>query len=125
MIRVTSVGSFDKTTKFLELLKSDDLYSRLDHYGRIGVDLLSSATPRDTGETAGSWLYTVAHSRDKHTISWYNTHKEHGVNIAVILQYGHGTGTGGYVVGIDYINPALRPLFDRLVNEIWREVSNA
>lgn len=125
MIYRTSSGSFDKTTKALKFMESGKVFDILDRYGRRGVDLLSSATPRETGETAESWLYTVSHKAGKHSISWYNTHVEDGVNIAVIIQYGHGTGTGGYVEGIDYINPALRPLFDQLVNDIWREVKNA
>jgi hypothetical protein len=100
------------------------MFSVLDRYGREGVRILSSATPKETGETAHSWEYKVTHQVGKHTISWSNTHKEDGVNIAVIIQYGHGTGTGGYVEGIDYINPALRPLFDRIADDIWRQVRN-
>lgn len=97
----------------------------LDRYGATGVDLLSSATPRETGETASSWYYKVKHEKGRHSISWFNSHEEDGVNIAVILQYGHATGTGGWVQGRDYINPALQPLFDKLVEDIWREVRNA
>lgn len=125
MIYPTSIGSFDKTMKFLKTMESGNIFNILDRYGRRGVDLLSSATPRDTGETAQSWKYTIAHNKGIHSISWYNTHREDNVNIAVIIQYGHGTGTGGYVEGIDYINPALRPLFDQIVADIWREVTNA
>lgn len=126
MISVTSSGSFDKTTKFLEHLQSGRIFQSLDHYGQVGVDALSSATPVDTGETAHSWKYTVAHSAGRYSISWYNTHREGNgfVNIAVILQYGHGTGTGGWVEGRDYINPAMRPIFDKIVADVWREVQN-
>lgn len=125
MIKATSVGDFNKTTKFLKFLQSGDLYSRLDAYGRRGVDLLSSATPVETGETAQDWGYQLGHQKGRYSISWFNTHVENGVNIAVILQYGHGTGTGGWVEGRDYINPAMRPLFDKLVEDIWGQVRNA
>jgi hypothetical protein len=124
MIGVTSQGSFDKTIKFLSFLQSGDMFSSLDRYGRMGVDALSSATPVDTGLTAHSWGYQVAHEKGRYSISWFNTHKEHGVNIAVIIQYGHGTGTGGWVEGRDYINPAIRPIFDKIVTDVWRQVTN-
>jgi len=124
MISRTSTGDFNKTLKFLEFMKSGDLFSDLDTYGRRGVDALSSATPVDTGETAHSWGYQVGHERGRYSISWFNTHREGGVNIAVIIQYGHGTGTGGYVAGRDYINPAIQPVFDRIVEDIWRQVTN-
>ena len=125
MIRATSSGSFKNTESFLTTMKSGKIFKRLDHYGRVGVDALSSATPVDTGETAKSWGYQVGHTKGTYSISWFNTHREGYVNIAVILQYGHGTGTGGYVVGIDYINPAMRPVFRKIVDDIWREVMNA
>ena len=125
MIHLTSSGSTKKTQKFLQIMKTGKVFRNLDRYGRQGVDLLSSATPVDTGETSKSWKYQVAHTKGTYSISWVNTHREDEVNIAVIIQYGHGTGTGGYVEGIDYINPAMRPLFDRMVTEIWREVTNA
>lgn len=125
MIRVTSSGSFKKTIFFLELMQGVRLFNILDRYGRQGVDALSRATPRESGETANSWEYQVSHSKGRHTVSWFNTHREHDVNIAVILQYGHGTGTGGYVEGRDYINPVIQPLFDRMANDFWKEVTNA
>jgi hypothetical protein len=125
MISAKSTGSFDKTIKFLETMQSGRIFKVLDSYGRKGVDLLSSATPRDTGETAESWGYKVNNRGNRHSINWFNTHREDHVNIAVIIQYGHGTGTGGWVEGIDYINPVMRPLFDKIVNDIWMEVRNA
>lgn len=125
MISATSHGSFDKTNKFLQTMKSETIFNALDRYGRMGVDALSRATPVDTGETAQSWGYQVAHKKGFHSISWFNTHEEDGVNIAVIIQYGHGTGTGGFIHGIDYINPAIRPIFDKIVDDIWRQVTNA
>lgn len=125
MVYATSSGSFEKTIKFLEFMKTNKIFSILDRYGAVGVSALSSATPRETGETANSWDYEVIHGNGKHAIHWFNTHEDNGVNIAIILQYGHGTGTGGYVEGIDYINPALRPIFDKILDDIWRQVSNA
>ncbi|MET0787477.1 MAG: HK97 gp10 family phage protein, partial [Paenisporosarcina sp.] len=121
MITAKSSGSFKNTTSFLEYMKAGTVFKSLDHYGRIGVDALSRATPRDTGETANSWGYQIGHENGIYSISWYNTHREGFVNIAVIIQYGHGTGTGGYVEGIDYINPAIRPIFEKIVNDIWRQ----
>lgn len=125
MIKVTSIGSFKDTEKFLHYLQSDKPYSNFPAYGREGVDRLASATPIETGETAHSWGSQVGTSGGTHSISWFNTHTHNGVHIATILQYGHGTGTGGYVPGRDYINPAMQPLFDKIVNEVWRGVTSA
>ena len=97
--------------------------SILDRYGKEGVRALSQATPTDTGLTAISWSYKVETSRSGAKITWYNTNIQNGVPIALILQYGHGTGTGGYVEGRDYINPAIQPIFDKLAEEAWREVT--
>lgn len=105
-------------------MESGDIFDQLDHWGSMGVNALSSATPVDTGETAHSWGYQVSNEKGRYSISWFNTHKVGGVNIAVIIQYGHGTGTGGYVEGRDYINPAIQPLFDRMVADIWRQVTS-
>nr|WP_330371635.1 hypothetical protein [Marvinbryantia formatexigens] len=96
----------------------------LDKYGRAGVDALSSATPVDSGETASSWGYEIEHSAGSSRIIFTNSHINKGVSIAIILQYGHGTGTGGYVEGRDYINPAIQPVFDNLVKEAWKEVTS-
>lgn len=122
MISVETAGSFDKTLKFLEFMKSGRIFDVLNHYGPVGVDALSRATPRDTGLAASSWKYEVVHKPGMHAIYWSNTDNEGGLNIAVIIQYGHGTGTGGYVEGIDYINPALRPIFDKILEDVWRQV---
>lgn len=124
MISVTSSGSFTKIDTFLNAMKSGKPFQDFDRYGRQGVDALSRVTPRETGRAATSWGYQVGHTKGSHSISWYNTDREGGVNVAVILQYGHGTGTGGYVQGRDYINPAMRPLFDKIVADIWRQVTN-
>lgn len=124
MISRSSSGSFAKTTKFLEMLQSGKIFRNLDKHGRAGVDALSRATPLETGKAASSWGYTISQSNSKVTITWFNTNVEGGVNVAVILQYGHGTGTGGYVAGRDYINPAIRPVFDRILDDVWRQVTN-
>jgi hypothetical protein len=123
MIRFTHKGDFSKTTKFLKKAKGFDPGKILNRYGQEGVAALASATPVGSGTTAGSWHYEVEHSKTSATITFYNSHFNKGVNIAIILQYGHGTGTGGYVQGRDYINPAIQPIFDRIANEAWREVT--
>lgn len=124
MIRLTSSGSFDKTFRYLQRLKGPTIFSSLERHGRAGVEALSRATPAETGETANSWGYQVSSKPGRYTISWFNTHVDDGVNVAVIIQYGHGTGTGGYVQGRDYINPAMRPIFDRIAEDVWRQVRN-
>ena len=96
----------------------------LSKYGQIGVGALASATPLDSGKTAASWGYEISMSGNSATITWINSNQNQGVNIAVILQYGHGTGTGGYVAGRDYINPAMRPVFDKITEDVWREIQS-
>lgn len=115
-------GSFNKTERFLNRMRRKEYLNVLDYYGQLGVDALSSATPVDTGETASSWVYNISQDSNATTISWANTNVNKGVVIAVILQYGHGTGTGGYVQGIDYINPAMRPVFEKIAEEAWKGV---
>jgi hypothetical protein len=124
MISVTTEGSFDKTTKFLEGLTSQKLFRNLDRFGREGVAALSAATPVETSETARSWRYEILKGKSDVTIAWFNDHIEDGVNIAVIIQYGHGTGTGGFVQGRDYINPVIQPIFDRIRDDVWRQVTS-
>lgn len=122
MISVSSRGGFSKTEAFLR--RARDLRIQiLRRYGEEGVRALSLATPKDTGETASSWYYQIKEGKTSTTIEWLNRHVEDGVPIAVILQYGHGTNGGGYVEGIDYINPAMRPLFEEIANSVWKEVS--
>lgn len=123
MITIKTKGDFKKTAKFLDkLLKLFDS-DILDYYGRKGVEALSSATPKDSGKTAESWDYEIIKNGKKASLRWFNTNVNDGVNIAIILQYGHGTGTGGYVVGRDYINPAIQPIFDEIAKSIWKEVT--
>ena len=124
MISVTSTGNFKKTLGFLEAISPKKMFANLERYGQRGVDALSRATPIETGETANSWGYKVIRTKGRYSIVWYNEHEENGVNIAVIIQYGHGTGTGGYIQGRDYINPAIRPIFDQIAEDVWRQVTN-
>lgn len=123
MIRFRLKGDFSKTTKFLEKAMNAAHLGKLDKYGREGVAALESATPRDTGLTASSWYYTVEHKDDTVILSFNNSNIQNGVPIAVVIQYGHGTGTGGWVQGRDYINPAIQPIFDKIANDVWREVT--
>ena len=118
-------GNFNKMEKFLNKISRKEYLNVLDRYGQLGVNALSEATPVDSGLTASSWTYEIEQTSNKTTISWLNTNTNQDVNIAVILQYGHGTGTGGYVQGRDYINPAMRPVFDSIADEAWREVSSS
>lgn len=123
MITFQQKGDFSKTTKFFEKLLNVVKLGELDRYGRQGVEALASATPKDTGRTAESWKYEIVRDRESATIRWYNTNENNGVNIAVILQYGHGTRNGGYVRGRDYINPAIQPVFDEIAETAWKEIT--
>lgn len=122
MIRFRQKGDFSKLTRFLERAKEGVHLGDLDKYGREGVAALASATPVDSGLTATSWYYRITNKDGVARISFHNSNVQNGVPIAVILQYGHATGTGGWVEGRDYINPAVRPIFDRIANTAWREV---
>lgn len=123
MISFRQKGDFSKLTRSLERWKEAARLSILDKYGREGVAALSSATPVDSGETANSWFYEIEHKNGSASITFCNSHINKGVPIAIILQYGHGTGTGGWVEGRDYINPAIQPVFDRIVDAAWKEVT--
>lgn len=118
-------GGFDKTEKFLNAAVKEEYLDCLDKYGKEGVDALRDATPRDTGKTAESWTYEIRKDDKGVTISWLNTNTVNGVNIAVILQYGHGKRNGGYVKGIDYINPAIKPIFKKIAKTAWKEVQKS
>lgn len=122
-ISITTKGTWDKTTQYLNRLKSSDLSAILNKYGAQGVAALSSVTPVESSLTANSWTYEIVSRRGYHAIHWHNTNMQDGIPIAVLLQYGHGTGTGGYVQGRDYIMPALRPIFDQIAAEAWKEVT--
>lgn len=124
-ISYSSRGSFKKTEKFLAAMKRQDMYSQLDGLAREGVEALRKATPVDDGTTAAGWGYEIIRTRGSVRIVWTNTHVNNGVPIAIILQYGHATGTGGWVAGRDYINPAIRPIFDKIADNIWKAVTSA
>lgn len=123
MISFKSKGDFSKLSNYLKNVKKASKVDILDKYGQEGVKTLSSATPVSTGLTASSWYYEIIRSNGKVEITFNNSNIQNGVPIAVILQYGHGTGTGGWVEGRDYINPAIRPLFDKIADAAWREVT--
>jgi hypothetical protein len=123
MITFRQKGDFSKLTRYLERVKEVIRRGDLDKYGRAGVAALASATPIDTGLTASSWYYEIENANRSAVISFHNSNIQNGVPIAIILQYGHGTGTGGWVEGRDYINPAIRPIFDAIANDAWREVT--
>ena len=122
MISFRQKGDFSKFTRYLERAKEVARLSILDKYGREGVAALSSATPVETGKTAGSWYYEIKNQNGSATISFFNSNIQDGVPIAIILQYGHGTRNGGWVQGRDYINPAIRPIFDKIADNAWKEV---
>lgn len=124
MITFEQRGDFSKITRYFERLKEVIHLGELDKYGKEGVAALSSATPKRTGLTANSWEYKITHEKESATISFYNTNVNDGVNIAIILQYGHGTRNGGYVQGRDYINPVIQPVFDKIAESAWKEITN-
>lgn len=124
MISFRQKGDFSKVTTYFEKLREKIRIGILNKYGREGVAALAAATPVDSGETAASWGYEIENSGGSARISFYNSHINKGVNIAIILQYGHGTRNGGWVEGRDYINPAILPLFDKIVDDLWKEVTS-
>jgi hypothetical protein len=124
MITFTQKGDFSNLTNYLEKAKRTVRISELDKYGKKGVDALASATPKDTGLTASSWVYEIVSTPGSIQLNFKNTNIQNGVPIAIILQYGHGTRNGGWVEGRDYINPAIQPIFDEIANSAWREVTN-
>lgn len=124
-VQVKVKGKFKNSYRFLTFVNKWKVDRVLQQYAERGLTALVTATPINSGKTASSWGYTVESSLNGAAITWTNTNINDGVNIAVILQYGHGTGTGGYVQGVDYINPALVPVFEEIANELWREVTTA
>lgn len=124
MISFRHKGDFSRFTRYLERVKQAVKLGLLDKYGREGVAALASATPVRSGTTANAWYYEIENGTGSATIRFNNSHINKGVPIAIILQYGHGTGTGGWVQGRDYINPAIQPVFDRMVAEAWKEVTS-
>lgn len=125
MISFRQKGDFSKLTRFLERAKEAVHLGDLDKYGREGVAALASATPVDSGKTATSWYYEIENKKGQVSIRFNNSNIQNGVPIAIIIQYGHATGTGGWVEGRDYINPSIRPIFDDIANKVWREVTKS
>lgn len=123
MITFRHKGDFSKSRQRLERMKEVAHLGILDRYGREGVAALASATPKDTGLTANSWSYEIKRTAGSVSLQFNNSNIQNGVPIAIIIQLGHGTGTGGWVEGYDYINPTIRPIFERLKNDVWREVT--
>lgn len=124
MLSFESKGDFEATIKWLKQMASGDIYRTLERYGAEGVAALQAATPIESGETAAAWYYEIVQDGTSWSIIWGNNHVEDGRPIAILLQYGHGTRTGGYVEGRDYINPALQPIFDRMAAEAWKAVTS-
>ncbi len=125
MALIKTTGNFNKTDRFLKKVNTGAYLNPLDKLGKEGVNVLSKATPIRTGTTAASWDYEIHRAAGSVTIYWTNVNAPYGVSVAVLIQYGHGTRNGGFVQGIDYINPALRPIFQKMADEVWKEVQNA
>jgi len=126
MIRFESRGSFSNTEKFLKKAsRLDHILRALERYAKQGVVALESATPVDTSLTSGSWDYEILNESGSYSIIWTNSNVVDGTPVVILLQYGHGTGTGGWVQGRDFINPALKPIFDKIADEVWKEVTSA
>ena len=125
MISFTTKGDTQNLEKFLNKMSKGDLYRQLDSLAKKGVSALASATPVDSGSTAAAWDYTISKTGRSVEIKWVNRNLENGFPVAIMLQYGHGTGTGGYVQGRDYINPAIRPIFDQIADGVWKVVQSA
>jgi hypothetical protein len=125
-LEITSSGTFDKTDKLLAYLGKGQMYKNLDSFARRGVAALESATPQDSGVSANSWDYILEQGPGYVSIWWINTHLDpQGTPVVVLLQYGHGTGTGGYVQGRDFINPAIAPIMNEIADQVWKGVQNA
>ena len=125
MIKFSHKGDFEKTLRYFKRVNKAIKLKDLEKYGAAGVAALSSATPVETGLTARSWYYKIKNENGRAEISYHNSNIQNGIPIAIILQYGHGTNNGGWVQGRDYINPVIRPIFDKIVNDAWREVTKA
>ena len=118
-------GNFNNTERFFSRMLRRQLFQRLGNLGARGVQALASQTPLDTGRTASAWRYEIEVSSGGYTITWHNDNVQNGFSVAIGLQYGHGTGTGGWVQGFDYINPAIKPIFEEIAEQVWGEVTKA
>lgn len=124
-ISIVSKGDLRKTEAFLRRMETVDIQSVLTAGAEAGVKALASATPKESGLASNSWGYKISGGKSRATIVWTNTDVETGFPVAIMLQYGYGTGTGGYVQGRDYINPAMRPIFDKIADDLWKAVTSA
>lgn len=124
-ITFSNKGSWDKTNRFLKTVTDKQIFASLEAGARAGVAALENATPAETGLTASSWTYEVRKNGGGYGVEFFNHHTVDGTPVAVLIQYGHGTGTGGYVQGRDFINPALRPIFDKIADQVWKAVTSA
>ena len=125
MITIKKSGDYKKANSYMERLLEIVHLGILDKYGSRGVDALRAATPKVTGKTADSWYYEISHSKNSASITWSNSNTNRGYNIAILIQYGHGTGTGAYVQGTDYVNPAMKDVFEQIANEVAEEIKRA
>jgi hypothetical protein len=127
MVSLSSSGSFKKTEQFLKAMTKlpSTISSVMHQCGKEGVEALKNETPRDSGRVASSWDYEVFIKDGRYSLTWTNNDIEEGFPVAIMLQYGYATGTGGYVQGVDYINPTLRPIFDRIRDKVWKAVTSA
>lgn len=125
MLRFTTGGNTNRVDAFLDRILGGDLYPNLDIYAQKGVEALRAVTPQESGATSEQWSYEIERNGDQVTIWWINSHVVDGFNVAIGLQYGHGTGNGGWIQGYDYINPALKPIFDEIADNVWKEVQKA
>lgn len=125
MFSITTSGSFDNTRRLIERAQKLDILNVLRECGEQGVSALRSGTPKDSGLAASSWSYRVEQKGHIYSLSWHNTNLENGYPVALMIQYGHGTGTGGWVAGQDYINPAMKPVFDNITDRVWKAVTKA
>lgn len=124
MISFSTTRSGTNAETFLRRLAKGDMYNGLEGLAQSGVAALESATPIDSGLAAGSWSYKIERGRGSCQIEWVNSDVENGFPVAIMLQYGYGTGTGGYVQGRDYINPAIKPIFDQIADKVWKAVTS-
>ena len=125
VVSITTTGEATRMKQFLKAMAEQKEFSRIEEFAEKGVEALAANTPVRTGQTAASWNYEITIGGGDVRIDWYNTNENNGFNVAIGLQYGHGTGTGGYVPGIDYINPVMRDVFQQIADEVWKEVENA
>ena len=125
MITFESAGSFSNIERFLQKMSKESMFAELDKYGKDGVAALASATPVESGLTASAWYYEIKKTKGSYSIKWLNRNVVGDKPVAILLQYGHGTGNGGYIQGRDYINPALKPIFDQIADNVWKAVTSA